>query len=125
VATVRFADAFRDDDVEVADGDFLLTCTCGSTQHLDAMEVDEQDDLALYDCPRCTNSVVGVMRDDPATELWISSSALARRQEVGGHRRNGYVVGSRVDVALRPPSAEDDVLLIPATPNFFIALRYL
>ena len=38
-------------------------------------------------------------------------------QEAAAHRHNGYVVGSRVDVALRPPDADDDLLLIVSTPN--------
>jgi Zn ribbon nucleic-acid-binding protein len=123
---VRLADAFGDVGVaEVADGDFLLTCTCGLTQRLDATQVDEEDDLTLYDCARCGNSLVGVMPDDAATALWVSSSSMTRRQEVGGHRRRGYLIGSKVDVALRPPDARDDVLLIPATPSFFAALRNL
>jgi hypothetical protein len=50
---------------------------------------------------------------------------MTRRQEQGGHRRNGYVVGSKVDIALRPPGEDADVLLIPATPSFFAQYRYL
>ncbi|MEA2139689.1 MAG: hypothetical protein QOG56_2839 [Solirubrobacteraceae bacterium] len=124
---MRIADAFAPEDgaAGVADGDFVLSCTCGLRQRLDEMIVDEDDDLTLYDCARCENSVVGVMRDEPATDLWISTNSMTRRQELGGHRRNGYVVGSRVDVALRPPDAGRDLLLIPATPNFFVALRNL
>ena len=126
---MRLADAFQsgypDAATELSDGDFLLTCTCGLEQRLDTMTVDEDDGLTLYDCGRCENSVVGLMRDDAATELWTSTSAMTRRQELGGHRRNGYIVGSRVDVSLRPPDAAGDVLLIPATPNFFLALRNL
>jgi hypothetical protein len=123
---VRLADAFRDVGVpQVGDGDFLLTCTCGLTQRLDATQIDEEDDLTLYDCARCANSLVGVMPDDATTALWVSSSSMTRRQEVGGHRRRGVLIGSKVDVALRPPDARDDVLLIPATPSFFAALRNL
>ena len=122
---MRLSDAFQTAVDEFEDGDFLLTCTCGLEQRLDTMTVDEDDGLTLYDCGRCENSVVGLMRDDAATELWTSTSAMTRRQELGGHRRNGYIVGSRVDVSLRPPDAAGDVLLIPATPNFFLALRNL
>ncbi|HEV7805634.1 MAG TPA: hypothetical protein VGO80_07450 [Solirubrobacteraceae bacterium] len=124
---MRLADAFppEDDAPAVDDADFLLSCTCGLQQRLDAMIVDESDDLTLYDCARCENSLVGVMRDDATTDLWISSTTMTRRQEVGGHRRNGYLLGSKVDVALRPPDADGDLLLIPATPNFFVALRNL
>ena len=81
-------------------------------------------DVALYDCVRCQSSMAGVLADNPADELW-APAAMTRRQEQGGHRRNGYVVGSRVDVALRPPGAEDDLMLIPATPNFFEQYRYV
>jgi hypothetical protein len=124
---VRLADAFADDGVvpDISDGDFLLNCTCGLEQRLDAMLVDESGDLTLYDCARCENSLVGVVRDDETLDLWMSVSTMTRRQEVGGHRRRGYVIGSKVDVALRPPEAHDVLLLIPATPNFFVALRYL
>ena len=34
-------------------------------------------------------------------------------------------IGSKVDVALRPPGADRDALLIVATPNLFFALRNL
>jgi hypothetical protein len=124
---VRLADAFADDGVvpDISDGDFLLNCTCGLEQRLDAMLVDESGDLTLYDCARCENSLVGVVRDDETLDLWMSASTMTRRQEVGGHRRRGYVIGSKVDVALRPPGADDVLLLIGATPNFFVALRYL
>ena len=123
---MRLADVFRADAPgELSDGDFELTCTCGLTQRVDAMALDADGRLTLYDCARCATSLVGIMRDDAATELWASSTTLTRRQEAGGHRRNGYVLGSRVDVGLRPPDAERDLLLIPATPNFFAALRNL
>ena len=124
---MRFADAFAADDAgaAVADGDFLLHCTCGLEQRLDAMIVDEDAGLTLYDCARCENSLVGVMRDDSATELWMSASTMTRRQEVGGHRRNGYVVGSKVDVAIRRSGDDRDIVLIPATPSFFVRYRYL
>ena len=65
------------------------------------------------------------MRDEAATDLWLSGAAMTRRQEVGGHRRCGFVIGSKVDVALRPAARRRGALLIPATPNFFVALRYL
>jgi hypothetical protein len=125
---VRFADAFPADDGAppvIRDRDFLLTCTCGLEQRLDTMRIEEEADLTLYECSRCENSIVGVMRDDAATDLWISANSMTRRQEVGGHRRGGFVIGSKVDVVLRPARAGVDVALIPATPNFFAALRYL
>jgi hypothetical protein len=126
VTGLRLADAFRsDEDPELSDGDFLLTCTCGLEQRLDAMAVEDLGGLTLYDCGRCENTVAGIMTDDAATQLWLSTSAMTRRQEASGHRHNGYVVGSKVDVALRKPGADRDLLLIVATPNFFAALRNL
>ena len=126
---MRLADAFPADDgasAVVSDRDFLLTCTCGLDQRLDAMTLDEGPDLTLYECARCENSLVGVMHDDAVTELWLSGSAMARRQEVPGHRRCGFVFGSKVDVELRPAGdGGEDGALLPATPNFFAALRYL
>jgi hypothetical protein len=123
------ADAFAANDAPprgISDRDFVLTCSCGLEQRLDAMVLDEQPDLTLYDCARCENSLVGVMRDDAATELWLAGSAMTRRQEVPGHRRCGFVIGSKVDVALHPAGAGGEaVALLPATPNFFVALRYL
>ncbi|MEY2440777.1 MAG: hypothetical protein QOJ46_203 [bacterium] len=125
-AGLRLADAFRtEDEPEIADGDFLLTCTCGLEQRLDEMTIEDLGGLTLYDCGRCESTDVAIMHDDAATRLWLSSSAMTRRQEAAGHRHNGYVVGSRVDVALRPPDADDDLLLIVATPNLFAALRNL
>jgi hypothetical protein len=123
---LRLADAFRtDDDPGVADGDFLLTCTCGLEQRLDAMTVEDLGSVTLYDCARCESTDVAIMTDDAATQLWLSVSTMTRRQEASGHRHKGYVVGSRVDVALRPPDAAADLLLIVATPNLFHALRNL
>ena len=125
---MRLADAFPADDDDpavISDHDFLLSCTCGLEQRLDEMIVDEDPELTLYDCARCENSLVGVMRDDAATDLWLSASAMTRRQELPGHRRGGFVIGSKVDVALRPAEGGDEVALLPATPNFFAALRYL
>jgi hypothetical protein len=123
---MRFSDAFTADAPEVSDGDFLLSCTCGMEQRMDAMGRDALGDSAtLYDCARCQTSIAAILTDDAATDLWLSLSAMARRHEVGGHRRNGFVVGARVDIALRPPDAADDLLLIPATPSLFDALRNL
>jgi hypothetical protein len=94
-------------------------------QRLDAMALDAIGDLTLYDCARCETSVAAIMSDGAAARLWVSTSAMTRRQEAAGHRREGYVLGSRVDVALRPPGAGGDVLVVPATPNLFAALRNL
>ncbi|MDQ3849715.1 MAG: hypothetical protein M3296_03760 [Actinomycetota bacterium] len=107
----------------VSDGDFLLTCVCGRAQRLDAMTITECGDLTLYDCPVCDSSVVGVV-SGPAAELW-GPGPLTRLQEQAGHRLHGCIVGSKVDVVLRPPEADRDLVLIPATPNFFIQARYL
>jgi hypothetical protein len=126
VTGLRLADAFASDaDPGLSDGDFELVCTCGKTQRLDAMTVEDLGGLTLYDCCRCENTVAGIMTDDAAAQLWLSTSTMTRRQEASGHRHNGYVVGSKVDVALRKPGTERDLLLIVATPNFFAALRNL
>ena len=123
---MRIADAFADAGIRpgLSDNDFLLTCSCGTEQRLDEMAIDLCGEITLYDCVRCTSSMVGVLADNPADELW-APSPMTRRQEAGGHRLNGYVVGSRVDVAIRPPGIDHDLVLIPATPNFFIQYRYV
>lgn len=123
---MRIADAFRDAGIrpDLSDRDFLLTCSCGTEQRLDEMAVDLCGEITLYDCVRCTNSMVGVLADDPGAEL-RAPTPMTRRQEAGGHRLNGYVVGSKVDVAIRPVDDDRDVALIPATPNFFVQYRYL
>jgi hypothetical protein len=117
---MRLADAFADLRPDVSDGDFLLRCSCGTEQRVGEMTIDVCGAITLYDCVRCASSMVGVVAD----ELW-APAPMTRRQEQGGHRRNGYIVGSRVDVALRPAGEDADVLLIPATPNFFAQYRYL
>ena len=124
---VRLADPFREAGVldgGVRDADFVLTCSCGTQQRLDAMTVDECGEITLYDCARCTRSVVGVMTEDPDVDR-RAPGPLTRRQEAAGHRLRGYVIGSRVDVALRPEGVERDLVLIPATPSFFERYRYL
>jgi hypothetical protein len=123
---MRLADAFRDPVVrpQVADQDFLLRCSCGTEQRLSAMTICEWHDMTLYDCALCETSLVGVMTNDPMTEL-IAPEPMSRRQEVGGHHLNGFIIGSKVDVVLRPPEAAKDEVLIPATPNFFTQYRYL
>jgi hypothetical protein len=121
---MRLADAFSDVGLDLSDRDFVLRCACGTEQRLDEMTIDVCGAITLYDCVRCQSSMVGVLADNPADELW-APAPMTRRQEQGGHRRNGYVVGSRVDVALRPDGEDADVLLIPATPNFFTQYRYL
>lgn len=124
--SMRIADAFRDAGTRpgLTDRDFLLTCSCGTEQRLDEMAIDLCGEITLYDCVRCTGSMVGVLADNPADELW-APSPMTRRQEAGGHRLNGYVVGSKVDVAIRPPGEDRDLALIPATPNFFVQYRYV
>ena len=121
---MRIADAFADVSPDLSDRDFLLRCACGTEQRLAEMTIDVCGEITLYDCVRCQSSMVGVLADNPADELW-APAPMTRRQEQGGHRRNGCVVGSRVDVALRPPGQDADVLLIPATPNFFVQYRYV
>ncbi|MGI8731329.1 MAG: hypothetical protein ACR2LK_15345 [Solirubrobacteraceae bacterium] len=56
----------------------------------------------------------------------MSVSEMTRSNGSQGHRINGYVVGSKVDIALQPPGASlDDVELLLGTPNFFMVLRNL
>jgi len=121
---MRFADAFADISPRPSDRDFLLRCSCGTEQRLDEMTLDVCGPITLYDCVRCQSSMVGMLAENPIDELW-APAPMTRRQEEGGHRRNGYVVGARVDIALRPAGAQADVLLIPATPNFFVQYRYV
>jgi hypothetical protein len=123
---MRLADAFVDIGLRpsISDRDFVVRCSCGAEQRLDEMTIDLCGEITLYDCARCTSSMVGVLADNPADELW-APPAMTRRQESGGHRINGYVVGSKVDVVLRPEGEDADVLLIPATPNFFVQYRYV
>jgi len=45
--------------------------------------------------------------------------ALTRWQEKAGHHLRGYIIGARVDVAMRPEGADKDLLLIPAARYFF------
>lgn len=122
---LRLADAFEspEDPRGVSDGDFLLTCTCGLDQRLDTARVDEMTGLTLYDCSRCENTLVAILSDDAAAQVKLSASMMARRFDASGTWRSGYLFGSRVDVALRPGDADDDVLLIEASPGFFDALR--
>lgn len=123
---MRLADAFRDPVVrpQVDDRDFLLRCACGTEQRLNTMTICEWEDITLYDCAVCENSLVGVMTNDPMIEL-MAPAPMTRRQEPGGHRLNGYLIGSKVDVVLRPPESDKDEVLIPATPNFFVQYRNL
>ena len=121
---MRLADAFADLGPDLSDHDFVLRCSCGTEQRLDEMVLDVCGPITLYDCVRCASSMVGLLADNPVDELW-APAPMTRRREQGGHRRNGYVVGSRVDVAMRPPGEAADVLLLPATPNFFEQYRYV
>jgi hypothetical protein len=124
---MRLCDAFQAAaNEDVADDEFLLTCTCGHEQRLDTMELDADELLVLYDCSRCATSLVAIMPSNADTERWMSTVAMTGGlQEVGGHRRNGLLFGSRVDVAWQPVGAAEAEALIPATPTFFNALRYL
>lgn len=116
---MRYADPFRDAGrPETTDHDFLLTCSCGTEQRLDEMTLDETGVVTLYDCRRCTKSIVGVLSDDPDLAM-AAPQALTRHHEKAGHHLRGYIIGSRVDVALRPEDSEQDLLLIPATRYFF------
>lgn len=117
---MRYADPFRDAGrPETSDHDFLLTCSCATEQRMDEMTLDEDGPITLYECRRCTRTIAGVMTEDPDLEMQ-APQALTRRQEKAGHHLRGYIIGSRVDVALRPEGAAVDILLVPATPYFFV-----
>ena len=117
---MRYADPFRDAGrPETTDHDFLLTCSCGAEQRLDEMTLDEASPITLYECKRCTKTIVGVMTDDPEL-VKTAPQALTRYHEKAGHQLRGYIIGSRVDVALRPEGADRDMLMIPATQYFFV-----
>ncbi len=121
---LRVADAFAgEDDGDVTDGDFLVQCTCGLEQRLDTMTLDEMREVTLYDCSRCENTIVAVMTDNAAEQLQRTAGTMVRRGEAYGTSRNGFLVGARVDLALRPPDADADVLLIASAPDLFDALR--
>ncbi len=116
---MRYADPFRDAGrPQTTDHDFLLSCSCGAEQRLDEMTLDETGVVTLYECSNCTKSIVGVLTDDPDLEM-TAPQALTRWQEKAGHHLRGYIIGARVDVALRPEGADRDLLLIPATRYFF------
>ncbi|CAN5654054.1 hypothetical protein BH20ACT17_BH20ACT17_03520 [soil metagenome] len=119
---MRLADVLRyapDIPADVTDLDFVLRCSCGTEQRLNVMTVGDYGPVTLYDCAACENSLVGVMADDPRNEI-LAPVPMSRRQEPGGHRVGGHIVGSKVDIAMRPPDADRDLVLIPATPNFFV-----
>ena len=116
---MRYADPFRDAGrPETTDHDFLLTCSCGTEQRLDEMTLDDEGVVTLYDCKRCSKSLVGVLTDDPELAT-TAPQALTRFEEKAGHHLRGYIIGARVDVALRPEGDDQDMLLIPATRYFF------
>lgn len=123
---MRIADAFREvpGGEDVSDRDFELTCTCGARQRLDEMRIDAGPVVTLYECARCANSIVGVLAENPLDEIF-APAPLTRRREQGGHRLRGYVIGSKVDLALRAPGGERDLLVIPATPSFFVQYRHV
>ena len=116
---MRYADPFRDAGrPETTDHDFLLSCSCGTEQRLDEMTLDEEGVVTLYDCKNCTRSIVGILTDDPDLAQ-LAPQALTRWQEKAGHQLRGYIIGARVDIALRPEGSDQDLLLIPATRYFF------
>ena len=116
---MRYADPFREAGrPETTDHDFLLTCSCGTEQRLDEMSLDEESVITLYECKRCTKSIVGVMTDDPDMEM-LAPQGMTRWEETAGHHLRGYIIGAMVDVALRPEGDEQDMLVIPATRYFF------
>ena len=58
------------------------------------------------------------MTDDPNLEM-LAPQGMTRWEEKAGHHLRGYIIGARVDVALRPEDSDKDLLLIPATRYFF------
>ena len=44
---------------------------------------------------------------------------MTRWEEKAGHNLRGYIIGSMVDVTMRPEGEEKDMLVIPATRYFF------
>lgn len=117
---MRYADPFRDAGrPETTDHDFLLSCSCATEQRMDEMMLDESGPITLYECKRCTKAVAGVMTDDPELQK-TAPRALTRCQEKAGHHLRGYIIGARVDIALRPAGSAADMLLIPATQYFFV-----
>lgn len=122
---MRYADPFRDAGrPETTDHDFLLSCSCGTEQRMDEMTLDEAGPMTLYECKRCTKTIAGVMTDDPEL-VKTAPQALTRYHEKAGHHLRGYIIGARVDIALRPDGAEQDMLLIPATQYFFVQYLHL
>ena len=116
---MRYADPFREAGrPETTDHDFLLTCSCGTEQRLDEMGLDEEGPMTLYECKRCTKSIVGVLVDGPDLEM-LAPQAMTRWEEKAGHHLRGFIIGAMVDVTLRPEDGEQDVLVIPATRYFF------
>jgi len=116
---MRYADRFRDAGrPETTDHDFLMQCSCGTEQRLDNVGLDAEGPITLYECKRCTKSIVGVMTDDPDLEL-LAPQGMTRWEEKAGHRLRGYIIGSMVEVAMRPEGAEADLVVIPATRYFF------
>ncbi|MEA2155679.1 MAG: hypothetical protein QOE11_1819 [Solirubrobacteraceae bacterium] len=103
----------------ISDADFVVGCSCGTEQRLNVMSVEQCGPLTLYDCAVCQNTLVGVVQDDPRNDL-LAPAPMTRRQESGGHRLHGFVIGSKCDVALQPLGAERPLALIPATPYFFV-----
>lgn len=116
---MRYCFPFRDAGrPETTDHDFLLNCSCGTEQRMDEMTLDETGPITLYECKRCSKAIVGVMIDDPDI-VNAAPQALTRWEEKAGHHLRGYIIGARVDVALRPEGDDKDMLLIPATRYFF------
>ena len=60
-----------------------------------------------------------MLTDDPDLAM-TAPQALTRWQEKAGHHLRGYIIGARVDVALRPEGADQD---IAADPRDAVLLR--
>ena len=49
--------------------------------------------ITLYECKRCTKSLVGVLTDDPDLGA-AAPQALTRWEEKAGHHLRGYIIGA-------------------------------
>jgi hypothetical protein len=92
----------------VTDGQFHLTCDgCATEQTLDEMPLSSVDDVMIYACKQCGQSLVGVkpFKED------------AEPRENSGFRLNDNVVGSKVNLFLSLPNTRP--FRIAPAPAFF------
>ena len=94
----------------VAERNFHLTCTCGTTQTADALRTRTSGKATVYDCPQCGTTLVGIAADGRMPQPPSGDD---------GHRMCGFVFGSAVDMVLAAPGSAEGELPIPACPRFF------